>query len=756
MKKIWILTLAVITANLLTVKAEDKPQTAQDSIVSLFLDEVIISSSSKETNDLQSLPSSVSFITSRMVEERKITGIKDLSLLAPNLFSPDYGSKLSVPVYIRGIGERSTGQSIGLYVDNMPYLDKSIFDFEMMDPAQIDVLRGPQGTLYGRNAMSGIIHLKTHSPLQQHYRKVSLTTGNYGLFRAKASLSERIAPNAGLSASGYYNGNKGYFTNTLLQEKVDALRSGGGRMRLDWAFLPQWTAQLTAHYDCVDQGAFPYGEYQNGKVSEPRFNYPGKYRRQIAGTGLNLNYQNDRLIFNAATAFHYFDDNMKMDVDNSPVAIFRLNQMQRGRSLSEEITLKSNTKANYQWSFGIYGFYNSLSTTVLTTMDTDGIATILQPVFNKIHEDNPSAPQMTVKNTEIPMPGLFQTPSCGGAIFHQSTYNHLFIEELSITAGLRLDYEKPRLNYNTSMNFDLDIAVQAGPNLIHKDSTLLTALQGAKTTKFIEILPKIALKYQIDSKHYIYAAVSNGYKTGGYNIQNFADIIQETVREKYTPDFHASSIDSLVPYKPEYSWNYELGFKGELLPDILYAEIAGFFTDVRDIQITGFVESGHGRILKNAGKARSTGTDISLTANLTPELGLTANYGFACAVFSDYKTREVDYENKYIPFAPQHTLSLSAAYRKQFQHTWIDRLNVQAQYNGAGRIYWTEANDIYQPFYGLVNLRAGITKGIVGLSLWANNLLNTRYSAFYFESMERSLAQAGKPFSFGLDLNVAF
>ena len=92
------------------------------------LDEIVIPST-KETNELRTLPGSISFVPARMLDERKIASIVDLSSVAPNFFIPNYGSKMSTPVYIRGIGERSTGQSIGLYVDNMPYLDKSVFNF---------------------------------------------------------------------------------------------------------------------------------------------------------------------------------------------------------------------------------------------------------------------------------------------------------------------------------------------------------------------------------------------------------------------------------------------------------------------------------------------------------------------------------------------------------------------------------------------------------------------------------------------------
>jgi outer membrane receptor protein involved in Fe transport len=289
---------------------------------------------------------------------------------------------------------------------------------------------------------------------------------------------------------------------------------------------------------------------------------------------------------------------------------------------------------------------------------------------------------------------------------------------------------------------------------------LTSSLQGKESMTFTEILPKIALKYAFNPDNYIYTTVSNGYKTGGYNIQNFADIIQGTLREKYEPAFPAPSISQSVPYRPEYSWNYEIGFKGEPVKNLLYAEAAVFYIDVEDIQITDFVESGQGRILKNAGKARSAGFDLSLTALISEAFKLTANYGFTRAVFKNYVFKDnaggepKDYSGNYIPFAPQNTLSFNAAYNKKFRNKWLDRFNIQAQYNAAGKIYWTEKNDVCQDFYGILNLKAGVQKGVFSFHIWTNNTLNTDYAAFYFNSMGRGLAQKGKPFNCGADIRV--
>jgi len=225
---------------------------------------------------------------------------------------------MSTPVYIRGIGERSTGQSIGLYVDNMPYLDKSVFNFEFMDVQRIELLRGPQGTLYGRNAMSGIVNVFTYSPLDYERTKITLTAGNYGLLRGNASFSKKIGNKAGISLRGYYDENDGFFKNQHDGKRADQLRSAGGRFRFDWRPAQNWTMQLVANYDHSDQGAFPYGVYTDDKIAAPNYDHPGQYTRQIAGSNINLEYKNDKIIFTSSTGFQYFDDDLHMDLDYTP------------------------------------------------------------------------------------------------------------------------------------------------------------------------------------------------------------------------------------------------------------------------------------------------------------------------------------------------------------------------------------------------------------------------------------------------------
>jgi outer membrane receptor protein involved in Fe transport len=299
---------------------------------------------------------------------------------------------------------------------------------------------------------------------------------------------------------------------------------------------------------------------------------------------------------------------------------------------------------------------------------------------------------------------------------------------------------------------DLKVEMTGRPPIEqHMDTTLI----GKESQSYVEILPKVALKYELNDKHYVYLTVANGYKAGGYNIQMFADVVRAAMMEQNSGK-EPIIVKDAVPYKPEYSWIYEAGFKGEPIKDFLYAELSVFHINVRDIQITDFVESGQGRIVKNAGKARSLGFDLALTARFNESFQANANYGFTHATFKDYEMGGINFKGKVIPYAPQNTLSLSLVYNKRFVNKCIDRFNIQAQYNAAGKIYWTEANDVYQDFYGILNTKATVNKGIFELGVWTNNTLNTDYAVFYFKSLGRDLAQKGRPFTMGIDASIRF
>ena len=773
------LTIGLLTG-LQTIKADNV--IVNDTIKTYNINEIVVTSSTKETNDLRLLPGSVSILSPQTISNRQIDALKDISAFVPNLYMPDYGSKMTSAIYIRGIGARSSGQSIGLYVDNVPYLNKSAFDFELNDIQRIEVLRGPQGTLYGRNAMGGIVNIYTLSPLTYQGTKLQVSAGNYGAFKAKASHYNKLSDRVGIAVGGYYDRNDGFFINEYNHTRADMEQSAGGHFKLDWMITDALKAQYSFNFDYVDQGAFPYGQYdkETGEVAPICFNDPASYWRRMLNNSLYLEWKNKNFIFTSTTAYQYLKDDMKMDQDYTRKSIFTLHQVQKQYAWSQEFAIKSNHKKNYQWSFGAYGFYNSLNTDGPVTFKEDGIKDILQKAFDEI-----KMPKLTVKgdNNQIYFPGNFDTPTYGFAAFHQSTYNNLFIPGLSITAGIRLDYENAKMKYNSSVEgMTMNVYMPSmGPGMpeINQDFLMNATLLGKEAQDFLQVLPKASLRYQCSPGTFTYVSVAKGYKTGGYNIQMFGDLVQaqakynliEDVKKLMPPAMRdkfknpePSAVADVASYKPEHSWNYELGVRSELIKNRLNAELTLFYMDIRDIQLTRFAQNGSGRMITNGGKANSYGVEIGLHGQITNDLTADVNYGFTRATFRDYKYEdkvngkivEIDCKDNFIPYTPRHTVSAGLQYTKLLRNKFIDQFMVALQYTGAGKIFWTEKNDINQPFYGTLNGKAGIRKGIVNLNVWSRNITNTDYQAFYFESFNNSFIQKGKPFQIGAEIIVSF
>lgn len=774
MKQQYIGIVALALAGSQGTFADNIHTHENDTIRTYNMNEVIITSSTKETNDLRTLPGSVSILSPRMIAGRQIEALKDISSFVPNLFIPDYGAKLTSAIYIRGIGARSSGQSVGLYVDNVPYLDKSTFDFELTDIQRIEVLRGPQGTLYGRNAMGGIVNIYTISPFDFQGKRLSFSAGSYGQYKVKASHYGQLSEKIGFTAAMYYDHNDGFYTNAYDGKRVDKEDNVGGRIKLEGRFSPHFRAAYSFSADYANQGAFPYGLFTgNGNTDyrhvEPvNINDPSSYKRTVIANNLSLEYRNERILLSSNTGYQYFKDDMKMDQDFSPRSIFTLNQKQRQHAISEEIAVKSVAKQDYQWSVGLYGFYDNLHTDGPVDFKEEGIQTVLQPVFDQLKEQYPRMPSLKILDEHLYIPGSFQTPSFGLALYHQSTYNNLFTEGLSITAGVRVDYEKQKMSYQSEAKMRMGISFTGSEPYIELDRffTIPTTVMDTRTSQdFWQVLPKVSLKYECVPGTFTYFSVAKGYKTGGYNVQMSADVMQSQMRYDMMSAFkemmsidveEPTPIEEVAAYKPEKSWNYELGIRSELLANRLSAEVTGFYMDIQDVQLTKFVNSGNGRVLTNAGKARSYGVEASLHARLADGLTADVNYGLTRATFRDYNNGQEDFKGNFIPYTPRHTLNVGLQYTRLFHGAWLDQFTASAQFSGAGKIYWTERNDIYQRFYGTLNAKLGVRKGVLNVSLWSRNITNTHYAAFYFESFDNPFIQLGKPFQIGAEVAIAF
>lgn len=750
MNKQLLLLLLGAAASIGAVRGEDL-----DSVRTFEIDQVSVRSNAKETAVSDRIPSATSVLTPAQIDARGVDRLKQISSIVPNLFVADYGSPLSTPIYIRGIGTRGSGQSVGIYVDNVPLMDKSIFDTRLVDVRSIQVLRGPQGTLYGRNAMGGVINIYTPSALDAEGTQFLVSGGAYNTWSARAAHRMKLGKKVGLSIGGSWQSTDGYFTNEHTGRKVDKRSDASGRVRLDWQISDRWRAGLTASYEWTGGGAFAYGLYdkETGKVNPVNYNDRGSYDRQSSVNSLHFQYNDDRIQFTSTTSYQWLMDDMWMDQDFTAEPIFTINQRQQMNAVTQEFAVRSVDKKQYQWSVGAFGFYNSLNTTGDVKFGTAGVQKVLQANF---------PPFIKISDNEIPNPGSYLTPSVGAAVFHQSTINDLFTPGLSFTVGLRLDYEKQWLDYNTSMAMNLSVTPPTPRPIPPIAVALDTTLMGGRSQQFFEWLPRVSLRYECTPDVVTWITASKGYRAGGYNVQMFSEVSQGALREQTYKKFPMGpkptpiNIDQTVSYRPEITWNYEVGTRARLFNGVWTLEAAVFYMDIRDLQLTQFIEGGSGRILTNAGRGSSYGAEVASIIRPVTGLAIDVNYGYTHAEFLDYKASEaLDYTGNRIPYTPQHTFSAGATYNLPLKG-WLNELIFSASVGGAGPITWTDANDVTQPFYALLDAKVGVRKGIVTVEAWGRNLTNTDYGAFYFESFKKSYIQQGRPLTWGVNVGVRF
>ena len=790
--KIRILLLSALLMASPFLRAEET-----DSLRTVQMDEVVIVATPKETRALRELPIASTRLTQSQMRSKQVTGIKSLTSLVPNLFIPDYGSRLTTAVYIRGIGSRINTPAVGLYVDNIPYIDKSAFDFNYSDIEQIEVLRGPQSLLYGRNTMGGLIKVQTKSPFTYQGTDIRLGAATYGDYNASLTHYHRISSRFAFSAGGFYEHGGGFFRNSYKGgERMDRSDAGGGRLHALFLPMDNLKLDLNVNYEYSDQGGYPY--YYMGAVSPEdeqaglsdyvgriAYNDPSGYRRGLLNSGLNIEWQTPAFTVSFITGYQHLNDRMAMDQDFTPRDIFTLIQKQRSNTLSEEIVLKSKPSKRWQWTTGAFGFYQWLKTSAPVLFKRQGIEELIEGNANAAFPDSPQAPQMalSVHNENLLIGGDFSTPQMSAAVYHQSTWNDFLLPGLSVSAGLRLDYEQMWLDYHSAsdpMNFGFSFAM--GPmRLEDNDMQAVSALMGKMRHDYLQLLPRFSVEYEWRRNNNVYVTVAKGYRSGGYNIQMFSDLVQsqfinvmkQSMEQSESLAPIAEMVSAMMPeaevdvegtalYRPEYTWSYEAGTHLSLWQDRLTADLAAFLMNTRDQQVSQFSENGMGRVTRNAGRSRSVGAEVAVAARLTDAFTLNASYGYTYATFRDYQTvndagEAVDYRGRVVPFIPRHTLNIGGEYVFTLApRKWFDRIRLNADYNAAERIYWTEENTFSQPFYGMLNGRLSLEKGQGAVALWVRNALDKDYASFYFESMGNRFMQRGRPLQAGVELRCRF
>ena len=780
MNRIFVLGLMAL-ASVSTCYADaenilDESAVADTSKV-VDLDEVVVVAQPKEGFLLRQQPLSSSVFGAKELQQMNVQSLGQLSYYVPSFTMPEYGSRLTSSMYIRGIGSRINNSAVGIYYDHIPLMSKSAFNthFYMLD--RVDVLRGAQGTLYGANTEGGIVRIYSKNPMSYQGTDVNIGVGTHFTRKAEVAHYQRLGDELAFMVAAFYNGQDGFFKNSNLNEYNDKMNEAGAKVRLMWKPQTRLTFDLTSDYQYTNQNGFPYGLYdvENDETADPSTTFMNDYRRQMVNTGLTVSYDFDNYLLTSTTSHQYLWDRMNMDQDYVAADYMSLQQVQKMNAVTEELVLRTNNASRWQHTSGLFGSYQWLHTNAPVAFGPAMSSFIIT------QWGMPAAMANMMEFNNNCVPGDFRTPQLNFAAYHES--NVFVSDRLKLTLGLRYDYNKVKIDYNTSAQFDLVVKMGATPTS-HKYLSEITANQD---NSYHQILPKLALTYSLgENGSNVYAMVSKGFRAGGYNLQMFSEIFQTEERslgkelkkmmsEDYTVSHTAEQIENIndiISYKPEVTWNYEVGTHMSLFDGKVKADGAVFFTQIRNQQLSVMSGNyGYGRMMVNAGKSFSCGAELALRGQAFDDhLSWGATYSFTNARFKEYddsisvgegkaKHNEyISYKDKYVPFIPMHQFSANADYRFDVKNAFLKSVVLGVNAKGQGKTYWEADNELCQKFYATLGAHLALDMNRVVVDFWGRNLTNTNYNTFLVNSQltKQNFAQRGLPLQVGVDVKMHF
>ena len=301
------------------------------------LDEVVVVAQPKDQVRLRLQPVSSNVFGSEQLQQLNVRDLSQLSQYVPSFVMPAYGSRLTSSMYVRGIGSRVNSPAVGVYYDNIPLMSKAAFNnhFYMLD--RVDILRGPQGSLYGQNTEGGLVRIYSKDPTRYQGTDIRLGLGT-GLWRnVEVAHHHRPSEKLAFTVAGFYSGLKGFINNQCFDEKNDRSLEAGGKARLIFQPSAKLKLDWTADYQWVSQNGFGYGEmdFADDHVQDPATTIMNGYKRNMLTTGLSLSADLGSLLFTSTTSYQFLQDRMLMDQDYMSPDYLQLEQRQKMNALTQ-------------------------------------------------------------------------------------------------------------------------------------------------------------------------------------------------------------------------------------------------------------------------------------------------------------------------------------------------------------------------------------------------------------------------------------
>jgi iron complex outermembrane recepter protein len=654
----------------------------------------------KRSENPQNVPISLSTLNRQQIEDASINSVRDVAALVPNLYT-NTGDRSFNFQTIRGLGNSNylSRDAISFFLDDVPY--ENIHQFlpgELFDIERVEVLRGPQGTLYGRSSQAGVINVISRPPAQDPEVTIGGEYGSFNQRQAQFSWSDAIIDDKlSFRLSGAYNARDGFTKNVLLNEDANEQEALFGRFNLLWTPTSKWSISFNANGGRNRDGDNTFVPFNQADPFISRSNIPGSLDVVINTQSLKAVYEGSGFTFTSITARNQTDLNYAQDTDYTPDDLLRSRADIPSSIWSQEFRFQSpDTAKKWRWLAGAY-FQSRAFDLDLATEYTSLTATLGFPV------------------------GISRTI----AEFNQHTYavfgqvDYQPIKALTLTAGLRYEHFWEQLNLENL--FD-DPVLGTSPNgLTVRDSV----------TEGDVLLPRFALQYQINPSVTLYGIIAKGYKPG-------------------TQNFSASSLDTLF-VRPESLWSYEVGLKTNWLDNRLSANLALFWSTVDDYQILLSDPTGLNPLIANGG-VTTKGLELELSARPVKGLELIAGFGYTDARFTRYNNPFTgqSFNGNRLTYAPEYTFNLGVQYRHPVG--FFGRIDLQ----GVGSYFFDDENRLKQDPFALVNVRVGYEWKTGGIYLYVNNLFDQAYVTTAFAGFFDDLASYGDRRTIGFQVQAKF
>lgn len=495
----------------------------------------------------------------------------------------------------------------------------------------------------------------------------------------------------------------------------DGRHSTGGAGRFKLTFLPTDKLDVTVTLDgqTYEEGAFPFrrtsrnalvkkGILESDRKYHYSQNFAGRADTDFWGLSLNASYQLPLGTLTSITGHRDYRVDEYIDTDISPLDLTRLHYKQEDISFSQEFRLASpETDDRFRWLTGLYYFKNNAE-------NRSGVS------FGSAMAGSPQNPFGAGTGNRL---DISDDRREGAAVFGQGTYR--FWEEFDLTLGLRYEYEDAE---NMWTRKDTPSGGATNTRAFPSDDAYFEAL-----------LPKVSLAWHMTDTHMVYTTFAGGHRSGGFN--------------KLAPAGRKA-------YEEETSWLYEIGTKLGFLNNRLTMNLAGFYMDIEDEQITRFDTTLNTPYNINAGTSHRLGIETEI--RYTPFNGLNLMAGMAVleAVYDSYSDPALgkDYDGNQVFNVPELSGNIGVQYRRPLTGQWnfMGRVDVA----GVGKRYLDDANEVEEGPYALVNAKFGIEGEHLDIHLWADNLFDCHY--IVFENTRKGITEDGPPLTAGVSFSYRF